>query len=112
MGIIAHIPPQLWVGLGVSEDFNIVIVPWERIDDQPLSREMKAFVDFTDEATLINIFTWSNMRADSTCSKLDSILVSVKWEDHYPYVQTFCLARTVSNHKLILLKTSHRQEER
>lgn len=94
----------------VGGDFNAVIVPWERTSGQHLSGEMEDFIDFIEEVALINIFTWSITRADRTCSRLDRILVSMKWEDHSPYVQPFYLARTMSNHKPILLKPSHSQE--
>lgn len=46
------------------------------------------------------------MKATLVCSRLDRLLVSVDWEDHFPQVQSSCLAISISDHKPILLKTS------
>lgn len=54
---------------------------------------MKDFTNFIEEVALIDIgmanaqFTWSNLRADLTCSRLDRFLVLVDWENHYPHLQ-------------------------
>lgn len=70
-------------------------------------------MDFIAEETLVDVatpnscFTWSNFREDPSCSRLDRFLVSIDWEDNYPKMEALTLARPVSGHKPILLKTSN-----
>lgn len=66
--------------------------PWERSMVSAYAWDIEDFTTFIEEATLVDIdmahgqFTWSNMRADTSCLRLDRLLIFVDWEDHCPHI--------------------------
>lgn len=112
MGEVDQPPPFLGQAWCVSGELTTVAALSERSWKGAHSGDMEDFTAFIEEVTLVDIdmaygrFTWSTIQADASCSGLGRLLISVDWEDHHPHVQVLPLARSVSDHKLILLKTN------
>jgi hypothetical protein len=53
-------------------------------------------------------FTWANSRRIPTYERLDKVLVSMKWEQHYPLATVEALNREISDHTPLLLSTGEK----
>ncbi|PUZ59464.1 hypothetical protein GQ55_4G043800 [Panicum hallii var. hallii] len=50
-------------------------------------------------------YTWANSLANPTYERLDRVLVSTEWEQHFPLVTVIALSREISDHTPLLLST-------
>ncbi|BFG35265.1 hypothetical protein CerSpe_215390 [Prunus speciosa] len=63
-------------------------------------------INLRDPNLLNASFTWSNLRANAVCSRLDQFLVSGGWEECFPHYRHKALLRITSDHCLIELDTT------
>jgi exonuclease III len=106
MGVRQHWPYP-WCVFG---DFNVVRFPSERRGCNRVSSAMVAFFDFIKGLNLVDLplnggrYTWCNGASDPSMSRIDRVLVSSDWEDHYPDVLQKLMPRPLSDHHPILLE--------
>ena len=71
---------------------------------------MEYFSEFNEELSLIDLplergsYTWSSGLDQRLMSRIDRVLVSHDWEDHYPDVTQRVLSRPISDHFPILVE--------
>ena len=71
---------------------------------------MEKFFEFIEDLKLIDLpleggsYTWSSGTDQSSMSRIDRVLVSHEWKQHFPNVFQRILPRTVSDHFPILLE--------
>lgn len=76
---------------------------------------MQKFNKFIDFAGLIDrsldsgLFTWSNLRNQSTLSRIDRFLYTQCWGDKFPIHNTRSLSRICSDHFSILLQSLYQR---
>ena len=96
-----------WCCIG---DFNIVRFPSERLGYSRLTPAMEIFSEFIGDLNLIDLpleggrFTWSSGSNQPSMSRIDRVLVSHDWEEHFPDVTQRILPRPVSDHFPILVE--------
>ena len=116
-----EIRPDLWSELKVVcqqwvqpwcifGDFNVVRFPNERLGCNRLSAAMVDFSNFIEDLNLVDLplhggsYTWCNGSSNPSMSRIDRVLVSADWEEHYPDVIQKLLPRPISDHTPILLE--------
>ena len=55
-------------------------------------------------------YTWVNYLKNPTFERLDRVLVSTEWEQHYPLATIVALSREISNHTPLLLNTGKKKK--
>jgi endonuclease/exonuclease/phosphatase family metal-dependent hydrolase len=92
-------------------DFNIIRNSSEKNNDRFEERWPFLFNAVIDSLDLREIemsgrkFTWANSRRTPTYERLDRVLVSTEWEQHYPLATVEALNREISDHTPLLLST-------
>ncbi|KAK8681905.1 hypothetical protein V6N13_054304 [Hibiscus sabdariffa] len=96
-------------------DFNIVRNAEEKVGMVTQRGAMKAFSDFIDDLSLIDLplhgekFTWSNLRDIPSTSRIDRYLLSHKIDIAWPSLIQQVLPRGISDHNPISLSISAAQ---
>lgn len=86
--------------------------PSEKSNGGRMTRSMRLFNKFLQDTNLrdpnlLNAdFTWSNLREEAVCCKLDRFFYSSDWEELFPYARQKALARVTSDHCPIELDTT------
>ena len=71
---------------------------------------MENFFEFIEELSLIDLpleggsYTWLSSSDQPSISRIDRVLVSHDWEDHYPDVTQWALPCPISDHFPILVE--------
>jgi len=55
-------------------------------------------------------YTWANSLKNPTFERLDRLLVSTEWEQHYPLATIVALSREISDHTPLLLNTGEEEK--
>uniref|UniRef100_A0A2N9IJZ1 Reverse transcriptase domain-containing protein n=1 Tax=Fagus sylvatica TaxID=28930 RepID=A0A2N9IJZ1_FAGSY len=98
---------QPWCIFG---DFNVVRFPSERRGCVRVTPAMEEFSDFIDGFNLIDLplngglYSWCNGAANPSMSRIDRVLVSTDWEEHYPDVVQKLMPKPISDHNPVLLE--------
>jgi hypothetical protein len=98
---------QPWCIFG---DFNVVRFPSERRDCVRVTPAMEEFSDFIEGLNLIDLplngglYSWCNGVANPSMSRIDRVLVSTEWEEHYPDVVQKLMPKPISDHNPLLLE--------
>jgi hypothetical protein len=104
---IRHQWSQPWCIFG---DFNVVRFPSERRGCVRVTPAMVEFSDFIEGSNLIDLplngglYSWCNGSTNPSMSRIDRVLVSTDWEEHYPDVVQKLLPKPISDHNPVLLE--------
>ena len=84
----------------------------EKFNSDRMTRSMRTFDELIREFSLKDPplcngqFTWSNFRQQPVCCQLDRFLVSISWEEVFPYFRQEMDVRTMSDHCPIILDST------
>jgi exonuclease III len=98
---------QPWCIFG---DFNVVRFSSERRGCVRVTPAMEEFSDFIDGFNLIDLplngglYSWCNGAANPSMSRIDRVLVSTDWEEHYSDVVQKLMPKPISDHNPVLLE--------
>ena len=102
---------QLWeVPWCYIGDFNIVRFSSKRLGESGLTSAMENFSEFIEELSLLDLpveggsYTWSSSSDQPLMSRIDRVLVSHDWEDHYSDVIQRVLPCPILDHFPILVE--------
>uniref|UniRef100_A0A2N9H3D8 Reverse transcriptase domain-containing protein n=1 Tax=Fagus sylvatica TaxID=28930 RepID=A0A2N9H3D8_FAGSY len=104
---IRHQWSQPWCIFG---DFNVVRFPSERRGCVRVTPAMVEFSDFIEGSNLIDLplngglYSWCNGSTNPSMSRIDRVLVSTDWEEHYPDVVQKLMPKPISDHNPVLLE--------
>lgn len=90
-------------------DFNIIRNPSEKNNERYNDKWPFLFNAIINGLNLREIemserkYTWANSLANPTYEKLDRVLVSTVWEQHFPLATVIALSRDISDHTPLLL---------
>lgn len=93
-------------------DFNVVRYPSEKLNALGITRSLVDFDEFIKDMELRDIplnnsrYTWSSLRKNLVCSRIDWFLFSCEWGDSHTHVRQEALVRIVSDHCPIVLDTN------
>ncbi|KAK9943830.1 hypothetical protein M0R45_009426 [Rubus argutus] len=96
----------------VGGDFNVVRFPSEKSNGGRMTRSMRVFNNFLQDTNmrdpnLLNAeFTWSNLREEAVCCRLDRFIFTLEWEELFTNARQKILVRVTSDHCPIELDTS------
>lgn len=104
-----------WVVFG---DFNEIMYLYEKLGGvEREARQMEAFQDCMNKCGLVDLgfvgqkFTWCNGRDNDSKTKLrlDRMVANEEWLKHFSDARVFHTAMSISNHCLLKLKLSNKQ---
>ena len=96
----------------IGGDFNVVRFLSEKFKGSRVTRSMRDFDALIREMKLIDPalsnteFTWSNMRENLACSRIDRFLFTDSWGDMWQSIRQEGLTRVTSDHCPIILDTN------
>ena len=99
--------PMAWCIVG---DFNIIRYPSERLGCESFSPAMFAFSDFIESNSLVDLpfegasFTWFRDSGLPSMSRIDRVLVSLDWEEHFENGSQRVLPCVIFDHYPLLLE--------
>ena len=91
-------------------DFNIIRYPAKRVGCTSFNPAMFKFSDFIEKHLMVDLplvggeYTWFRDSNNPSMSRIDRLLVSVGWEEHFLDLTQRILPRVVSNHCPLLLE--------
>ena len=94
----------------VFGDFNIIRYPAEHLGCNLFSPAMFNFSDFIERNFLVDLplvegeYMWFRDSVNPSMSRIDRVLVSTNWEEHFSDVIQRPLPHAVSNHCTILVE--------
>lgn len=96
----------------VGGDFNVVRFSSEKSSGGRMTTSMRAFNNFLQDRNMRDLnllnaeFTWSNLREDAVCCRLDRFIFTSEWEELFPNVRQKILVRAISDHCPVKIDTS------
>ena len=97
----------------VGGDFNVVRYVEEKSNGGRTTQSMKDFDSFIRETELKDIkmsngqFTWSSLRENVVCTRIDRFLFSKEWKENFSVVREEALFRNISDQCPVLLDISN-----
>lgn len=95
----------------IAGDFNVPRYPTEKTNCQRTNTSMRQFDRLIREMELVDlnlsngIYTWSNLRMDPLCARLDRIMFTKEWGDYFQFGRQYLAERIISDHFPIILET-------
>lgn len=93
----------------ISGDFNVIRFPFKKSNRGRETNSMKMFNEFirkaelTDPELINTSLTWSNLKEEVVCCRLDKFLFSSGCEGLFPSFMQEALVRATSDHWPILM---------
>ncbi|XP_073311016.1 uncharacterized protein [Primulina huaijiensis] len=109
LGGLSSICGERWC---LGGDFNVVRNTREKMNSNSNTTSMLCFDKLIGELglydpPLLNAkYTWSNLRDDPICCRLDRFLISNGWMDFFPHFRQMVLPRITSDHYPVILDTT------
>ncbi|XP_077221629.1 uncharacterized protein LOC143855396 [Tasmannia lanceolata] len=99
----------LWI---VGGDFNTIRFPEEKNPVGRITTSMRKLSDFILEHELVELplegarYTWTNNQDRLVLRRLDRVLISMEWEEHFQLISQRALPRPIYDHNPILIEMS------